>query len=436
MTYTIPTEGPVAAKSSSRTNFMKLFASERLKMKSNVYESGRSISRSSSLDSAESTEQASATLRNTMLRISTSLAQSARVESMIKRDANERQNHLRLVAVGQRPASIMKQLRYALANMPNAEEIQQSRRVIVCSAVKSLLAVVEIIKRQPSIQLLESFLADCGPSWEVTPAIKKAASSIWSSKAVQEYIKTIDHDSNAAFFLRATERIISDTYEPTLTDIIKAEERPNTAMEFKFAVDDVYVELVNAPQPKIKKLINPYDVAEAFLWTLDLSTYDQYEADCTKSQLQTAIDGFARICSRSSRSKPVVLVMYNTATFRRKIISSPLAAHLTPSGNRKMSSASTLRDFSASKDLILDKCRGTMYPEQTLRFHFAEDDAEDVTTPEFFKKHMAELPYVIWTVNSIEREMGIGSSSRPSSRRRNRGPQTPALFGITPVRSA
>jgi hypothetical protein len=369
---------------------------------------------------------------------------------MIKRDAVaiERQNHLRLVAVGQRPASIMKQLRYALANKPNAEEIQQSRQVIVSSAVKNLLAVVEhvgntralfeIIKRQPSIQLLESFLADCGPAFEVTPAVKRAASSIWSSKAVQEYIKSIDHDSNAAFFLRATERIISDTYEPTLTDITKADERPNTAMELKFAVDDVYVELVNAPQPKIKKLINPYDVAEAFLWTLDLSTYDQYEAGSTTSQLQTAINGFSRICSRSSRSKPVVLVMYNTAAFRRKIISSPLAAHLSPLEGRKVSNATASRDFSSSKDMVLDSCRSTMYPEQTLRYHFAEDDAEDATTAEFFKKHAAELPYVIWTVNSIEREMGIGGSSRPSSRRRNRAglAQTPYMVGITPVRSA
>lgn len=408
-----PPSGPQpTARSTSRVSFIRKFDLDRLSLKANFYEHGfRTLSRSSSLGTHESQEQSPITLKSSMLRLSNSIAQSARVDSLIKRDASQRQRQLKILALGQRSTSTIKRLRFALASPPQPEEVERCRRVVVPSAVKSLLSLAEyvgntvalfhIIKRQSDIQVLESFIEQGGPTWEVTPHIHNAAMSLWTSPRVQECFKQLNQECSSAYFLRATERILQPDYEPTVTDVIKADEdQKAAATQAKMTIDDLLVDIIDAPQPKLQRLTSHFDDTDGYLLSLDLSTYDQYADDPKINALEHTLRSIKRQCKNSASAyKPVILIMYNAAAFRRKIAGSPLTKHFPDYRGAK--------DFNSAKEFILQRCRKVLHPEQSVFHHYSEDDSEDPSTVEFFKDTVQELPHLIACSKNLDQYLGI-----------------------------
>lgn len=411
MSFPPPSELQPVSRPASKVGFIKKFDLERLSLKATFYEHGfRSLSRSSSLGTQELQEKSPVTLKHSMLKLTNSMAQSARVDSLIKRDASQRERYVRLLAVGQRPTSAIKRLHYALTSPPQADEIERCRRVLVPSAVRSLLALAEhvgnkialfdIIKRQTDIQALESFVEHDGPTWEVTRKVSKAAMSLWRSPRVQEYYKQMQQGDQSAYFLRATERILQPIYKPTLTDMIKTnEEHTAAATEVKMTVDDITVDIIDAPSPKLSRLMRHFEDADAYLLTLDLSTYDQYADDSTTNLLSRAISSISSRWKINRQSNPVLLILYNAAIFRRKLPTSPLATHFP--------SYRGARDFDSAKEHIRACCRKMLKPEQAVFHHYSEDDAEDPATIEFFKESVRELPQLIMCVRNFDEYLGI-----------------------------
>lgn len=351
-----------------------------------------------------------------MLKLSNSITQSARVDSLIKRDASQQQRHLKLLAIGQRPTSTIKRLRFSLASPPQPEEVERYRRAIVPSAVKSLLSLAEyvgntvalfdIIKRQSDIQVLESFLESGGPVFEVSPEIHKAAMSLWTSPRVQECFKQTNQDCPSAYFLRAMERTLRPDYEPTVIDVIKADDdQKAAATQAKMTFDDILVDVIDAPQPKVHRLTSHFDDIDGFMLSLDLSTYDQYADGEKVNALDYSIQRIKRQCKTSSSAhKPVVLIMYNLAAFRRKIATSPLTRHFPECRDAK--------DFNTAKAFILQRCRNALHSGQAVFFHYAEDDAEDPTTAEFFKDTILQLPDLIQCSKNLDAYLGITPNRR------------------------
>lgn len=426
MSFPSPSSPP-ATRSTSGVSFIKRFDLDRLSLKANFYEHRfRSLSRSSSLGTHESQEQSPITLKSSMLKLSNSITQSARVDSLIKRDASQQQRRLKLLALGQRSTSTIKRLRFTLASPPQPEEVERCRRVVVPSAVKSLLSLAEyvgntvalfdIIKRQSDIQVLESFLEHGGPVFEVSPGIQKAAMSLWTSPRVQECVKHMNQDCPSAYFLRAMERTLRPDYEPTVIDVIKADDdQKAAATQAKMTFDDILVDVIDAPQPKVQRLTSHFDDTDGFMLSLDLSTYDEYSDGETVNALDQTLRRIKRQCKTSSSAhKPVLLIMYNVAAFRRKLATSPLTKHF--------SDCREVKDFNTAKKFILQRCRNILHSGQAVFFHYAEDDAEDPTTAEFFKDTIVQLPGLIQCSKNLDVYLGIRPNRRvyPNHRVRQR----------------
>jgi hypothetical protein len=345
-----------------------------------------------------------------MLKLSNSVAQSARVDNIIKRDANERWRHIKLLAVGQRSSTTIRRLQYAMADAPSLQQSEDCRRIVVSCAVKALLALVEhvgntvalyeIIMRQTDIQALETFSEHGGPDWMVTPEISAAAMSLWRSPRVQQCYKARTQEASSGYFLRAMERLLQTDYAPSLTDMIKiGSEHGSTATEATIAVEDVLVNLIDAPQPKISRLIKHFEDADAYLLSLDLSSYNEYGEGSTLNLLEANIKSIKRRWKLNSPMKPVLLVMYHAAAFRRKLATSPLSKHFSDYQGPK--------DFASAKDFVLQRCRGALHPEQPLFHHFSDDDAEDTAIVDFFKETVLELPHLIVCVRNLENYLGL-----------------------------
>ena len=428
MSFPPPLDPASSPQTTSRPSLIKKFDLDKISLKANFYEHGlRSLSRSSSLGTHESQRQSSVTLKSSILRLSNSVAQSARLDSLIKREATQRDRQVKLLAFGQRPSTVIKRLRFALASPPQPEEVERCRRMVVPSAVKSLLSLAEyvgnsvalfhIVKKQSDIQVLESFVEAGGPAWEVSVEVSKAAMSLWTSPRVQECFKNMNQDYPSAYFLMAREGVLQPDYEPTLTDIVKSDEdQKATATEAKLAVEDISVDIIDAPQPKLQRFMRHFDDADAFLITLDLSTYDHYPEGSNLSSLELTLQEVKNRCRHNWHGeKPVIVVMYNTAVFRRKVAVS----------SNHFSDCRPPKDFQAAKDYVLQRCRRVIHPEQPLFYHYSEDDAEDPLIVDFFKKSVLELPHLIACIKNLNHLVGITPKPGVYMRRHTKARSTP-----------
>lgn len=201
-------------------------------------------------------------------------------------------------------------------------------------------------------------------------------------------------------------RTLRPDYEPTVIDVIKADDdQKAAATQAKMTFDDILVDVIDAPQPKVQRLTSHFDDIDGFMLSLDLSTYDQYADGETINALDQTIRRIKRQCkTTSSAHKPVVLIMYNLAVFRRKIATSPLAKHF--------SECRGVKDLNTAKAFILQRCRNSLHSGQAVFFHYAEDDAEDPTTPEFFKDTILQLPDLIQCSKNLDAYLGITPNRR------------------------
>ena len=302
---------------------------------------------------------------------------------------------LRIVAYGQHPATLVKRLRYAISGPPSAEEIEQGRRQIIPYVVGQLLAFSKTLEntmltsenmmRLAYTQDLEFFESDGEPDWIVSQSVFQAALSIWNSNHVQECFKVIDQETPVAYFMRATQRIMHPHYTPSITDMVKIRNEPRTVTEANLVIDDVQVDLIDVPQPKLRKLIRHHEDANAFLVCLNLSTYNQYSYDSNQNDLERTMNRFRRNCRPSKLSgKPVLLLMYNTGAFRRKLTVAPLRDHFED--------CKKIKSYDDAVKWVLKRFRAGLHETQRLLHHFSEDDADDDSTVPFFKQSVALLP--------------------------------------------
>jgi guanine nucleotide-binding protein G(i) subunit alpha len=198
------------------------------------------------------------------------------------------------------------------------------------------------------------------------------------------------HDAS---FFNSTDRILSPGYRPTLTDVIRAPERLNTIRETKLSLEDLNVALIEVPHGSLGRIIHQFDEVDACLLTLDLASYDRYtEENDGRNTLEQGIRLFKGIC-RVFSSKPIFLVCVNFKAFRDKLATSPLSIHFP---DYKGGCNPT-----AAAKFILRRCKQLIVKDQDFFHHFAEDDAEDPSTVQFFKEMTSSLPATTYLIRAL-----------------------------------
>lgn len=362
-----------------------------------------------STGSHDSTVKSSVTLKNTMLKLSNALAQSMRVDQALKQDSLTKDKHLRILALGQHPATTVKRLRFSMADPPTPKELSQARLSIVPYVIRELLSLSEAMvdkaltrdnmRRLAHTQILESFESEGGPKWSVSASVYESALSIWQTSHVQSCFKLIDQEATRAYFLKAIPRVMHPHYTPSTTDVIKMSDKPQCVTEAKLIIDDMYVDLVDVPQPKLRRLFRHYEDADAFLLCLDLSTYNQYSEDNEVNELQQALRAFKKSCGSPRLSKtPVFLLMRNTGSFRRKLAKSPLEKHFP--------NCKDVKTFDDSIKWLLKHFQSYLRSSQLLWHHCAYDDTEDDSTVDFVRDCVMRLPQILSLNKNVDDLLG------------------------------
>ena len=153
------------------------------------------------------------------------------------------------------------------------------------------------------------------------------------------------------------------------------------------------------PHSRLGRLIHQFEGVDACLLSLDLASYDRYlEENEGRNSLEQGIRLLKGACVTFT-SKPILLVCMNFSTFRRKLTTSPLSIHFPDFKGGS--------DPTAATNYILRRCKRMIAKDQDLYHHFAEDEAEDVSTVKFFKDQITILPMREYII----RAFGLHSSS-------------------------
>lgn len=422
MNYSTQIDVPMLSRSQSHSppNASKRFDLDRLFHRSRMSATeGRPVSRAESEHSEDSRAASSTNLKNTMLKLSNAMAQSTRVEQTLRRDSMQKQ--LRLLVVGQRTSTVIKRIRFALSEPPTVEELERARKRIVPYVVSELLALSNSLKdttltsenmqRLTATHILERFDTGASADVQVSSAVKNSARTIWASEHVQAGMRNIDRLTTSAYFLKALPRVLDPHYQPTLTDLIKIHEDEFYITEATAITGGIHVNMIDAPQPKIRRLVRHFEDADAFLLCLDLSTYTHYSEHSQDNEIERALKTFRQSCKSSKvHNKPIILLMYNAAIFRRKLAVAPFHEHFAD-----------CKDAKTYDDIIqwlLKYVRKKLQHTQPIIHHCAEDDAEDDSTIAFFESSISELPQMITCVKTIDELVGSGPSGIWTIRRR------------------
>ncbi|KPI45300.1 Guanine nucleotide-binding protein alpha-16 subunit [Cyphellophora attinorum] len=348
-----------------------------------------------------------AILKDTTL--SPRLSQSVRAED----------RQLRILAMGQDPPATIKRLRFALSHPPTNAELAQERLEIVPYLVRALLSLSKSLDTPPlteqnmlrlaCTQELEFFESDGSPDWIVSQSIYRAALSLY-----QDFLRMIDQEAPGAYFVKATPRIMHPHFIPSQADIIRHKSANRCVTEAKFVIDGISVELFDVPQPKLARFIRHHEDVDALLFCLDLSTYDMYPKGSQHNQVEVALRELkARCRSRKLSNTPVLVLLRNSGSFRRKLVASPLHNHF-PSCTRKPKS------YDEALIWLQKHVKDHLQTSQTMLLHCAYDDTDDDSIISFFEESVIKLSQILASQRTMNELIDEGILSPPSNRKQQK----------------
>ena len=148
------------------------------------------------------------------LEIRDKLARSARLDTLIKKDAAKRTSKLRILALGHNRSSIVKQLRINLGDKLEEREVEAYRKSIVSLVTFALLSVVNYVEdtsggfvseqSSRNLEVLRQFARSQSTSdhqesdWIIGEEIALAAKSVWGNWFVQQAFSNMNQACTSA----------------------------------------------------------------------------------------------------------------------------------------------------------------------------------------------------------------------------------------------
>mmetsp|Transcript_24989 Transcript_24989/g.34766 ORF Transcript_24989/g.34766 Transcript_24989/m.34766 type:complete len:360 (-) Transcript_24989:595-1674(-) len=168
-------------------------------------------------------------------------------------------------------------------------------------------------------------------TYVLTEKLAKGISELWNDEAIQNVYAVRSEfqlDDSAAYFFERVEVIAKESYQPTVTDKIRARVRTVGISRVKFTVQDTGFEMIDAGGQKSerRKWKIEYPNCSAIVFVASLSGYDTViREDGKTNRLVEALSIFQEIVDREDlRSKPIILFLNKKDIFEEKVKTKPI----------------------------------------------------------------------------------------------------------------
>ncbi|KAF1829538.1 hypothetical protein BDW02DRAFT_509719 [Decorospora gaudefroyi] len=269
---------------------------------------------------------------------------SKAIDRALQEDATTLQRETKLVLAGtdcRFRDLIMHQMKVLYTNSYYSTQERRQYRSAVFSVVRSLIhstiallrdtgiALPADLNRSFAILLHEEETAD---QERITPEAVTAIEHIWSSPQFSAlYLQNfeIGFPQCAAYFVQEAPRIASNDYIPSEADILRLHQHVRGIGELRFNWDELDVHLFNVNyvhQQFVDRWFHQFEGATAFIYTVDVSIYDQpFAGRAGESLLVNEFEGFERWVNKPGFANScVILILNNFTRFMEKMAHSPL----------------------------------------------------------------------------------------------------------------
>ncbi|GAB6031049.1 hypothetical protein CHUAL_007863 [Chamberlinius hualienensis] len=265
---------------------------------------------------------------------------SDEIDRQLEELAKQERNIIKILLLGSGESgksTLVKQMKIIHNDGFSSNELRSFRPTVLDNLVSSMkyvlngMGLLRINLELPKNKIHAQTILSCHCCFDsyylMLPSISSALKGLWNDKGVRLAVaRGYEYELNdsAIYLFENMERICSEKFIPSSTDVLRARVRTNGIIETHFKISDFIFRMfdVGGQRSERRKWIYCFDDATALLFVVALSSYDITLAeDSNINRLQDSLDLFGQICNnRFFLNTSLILFLNKLDLFREKIL--------------------------------------------------------------------------------------------------------------------
>lgn len=234
-------------------------------------------------------------------------------------------------------STLVKQMKIIHNDGFTSEELRSFRPTVLDNLLSSMRYVLngmgllrinlETAKNKMHAQTILSCQCCFDELYRMLPYVSNSLKVLWNDKGVRLAVaRGYEYELNdsAIYLFENMERLCSEKYLPTSTDVLRARVRTNGIIETHFKINDFIFRMfdVGGQRSERRKWIYCFDDVRALLFVVALSSYDMVlQEDQNVNRLHDSLNLFSQICNnRFFNDTSMILFLNKLDLFREKIL--------------------------------------------------------------------------------------------------------------------
>ncbi|GIY88884.1 guanine nucleotide-binding protein G(o) subunit alpha [Caerostris darwini] len=265
---------------------------------------------------------------------------SEEIDKQLAELAKQERNVIKILLLGageSGKSTLVKQMKIIHSDGFTIDELKSFKPTVldnILSSMKYVLTGMGILrinlenaKNKVHAQTILSCQCCFDEKYVMLPFIASALRSLWADKGVRLAVaRGYEYELNdsALYLFEGMDRICSEKYVPTATDVLRARVRTTGIIETHFKINDFVIRMfdIGGQRSERRKWIQCFDDVGALLFVVALSGYDMVlQEDNAVNRLQESLQLFSSICNnRFFINTSMILFLNKLDLFREKIL--------------------------------------------------------------------------------------------------------------------
>ncbi|KAF0408695.1 G protein alpha subunit [Gigaspora margarita] len=274
-----------------------------------------------------------------------SRSRSQQIDKQIEDDGRKVKKECKILLLGSGESgksTIVKQMKIIHQNGYSKEELLHYRTVVYKNLVESAQTVVNAIRKfrlEPKKTMnrvyFDTILEYCvgsDPTFQLSQEIVEAIDSVWNDPITRELLENNQYQfylmDSAPYFFDEVRRIGTQSYTPTVDDVLRARTKTTGISETKFNADQLSIHMVDVggQRSERKKWIHCFEAVTSIIFCVALSEYDQVLLEeGSQNRMQESLILFESVInSRWFLRTSIILFLNKIDLFKLKVPRVPL----------------------------------------------------------------------------------------------------------------
>ncbi|KAK4125457.1 guanine nucleotide binding protein, alpha subunit [Parathielavia appendiculata] len=275
---------------------------------------------------------------------SDSRKRSNKIDKELEEDSKKLRKECKILLLGSGESgksTIVKQMKIIHLKGYSQDELASYRPTVyknllecakaLCSAMRQFDIEPVIFENRAHCDFLLDYSLDTNPQARIDPKVGVAVESVWNDPAKEQLMERQTEFylmDSAEYFFQEASRIVSPTYLPTETDVLRARTKTTGIYETRFKMGQLSIHMfdVGGQRSERKKWIHCFENVTSIIFCVALSEYDQVllEESSQNRMMESLLLFDSVVNSRWFVRTSIILFLNKVDIFKQKLGRSPL----------------------------------------------------------------------------------------------------------------